>query len=79
MHSSSTKIPAMANQLLNRFLLLSVEDNLLWYSSPILNGVLHPQRVVVPSSLQDRIVDSARRGHGNLQQVKIKMFLPRNV
>ena len=73
------RLPAMANQLLNRFPLLSVEDDLLWYSSPILNSILHPPRVVVPSSLQDRIVDSARRGHGNLQQVKIKMFLPRNV
>ena len=52
-------LPAMVNQLLNRFALLSVEDNLLWYSSPIVNGVLQPPRVVVPSSLQDCIVAAA--------------------
>ena len=57
--SERRRLPAMVNQLLNRFALLSVEDGLLWYSSPIVNGILPQPRVVVPSSLQDCFVAAA--------------------
>lgn len=55
------RMPYMSNQLFNRFQLLSVEDELLWYNSPIRGGVLRPARVVVPTALQDRIVAAAHR------------------
>ena len=53
------RLPTMANQLLNRFPLLSVADELLWYTNPLIQGRLCPARVVVPSSLQGHIVAAA--------------------
>ena len=58
-------LPAMVNQLLNRFALLSCCCSL------IAPG---PHRCCSPYNC-----NSTRRSNGNLQQVKVKMFLPRNV
>ena len=53
------RLPTMANQLLNRFPLLSVSEDLLWFTNPLIQGRLRPARIVVPSALQNRIVAAA--------------------